>query len=210
VRLGGPNITRAWAKIRGGLTPSNREQFADAAYELICEDYTAIHAVARDAGLDKSAVRALIEDAADRAWLKIAGLEPEPRETRFRRPQRPTTDAEPPSNPNKGSTQALPLAPTCEGCGGLLAGRRKGARFHSDACRMRASRRRDKPVSYLGGTVESGNRDDPEMAMREGAQLARSCSCPRPTPSRSLDRDNTVAVSCLKCGHPMRRLDAAA
>jgi hypothetical protein len=209
-RNGRPNTARAWATIRGGLRGDNRQAFSDAAYELIALDYTLFNAIVSETRLDKPTVRALIEEGADRAWLGIAGLEPASRETRPTSPQRPPRGPESRRNPNTEPRKALPLAPTCEGCGGLLTGRRQGAKYHSDACRMRAARRRDNTVSYLG-TVDGGKPDaDVELAMREGAKLAKFCSCPRPTPSRTLDRDNSVATSCLKCGHPLRRLDAAA
>jgi hypothetical protein len=158
-RNGRPNTVRAWATIRGGLRGDNRQAFTDAAYELICEDYAAINAVVSEAGLDKPTIRMLAEDAADRTWLEdwqqydrsqhsggarvgrrqpaSPGTRPTGRQSRATSPE---TARNPDNTPAETNTPDSGNPDTCGGCGDPLTGKRRGARFHNDACRKRAKR----------------------------------------------------------------------
>jgi hypothetical protein len=138
------SIARAWAVIRRGLTPVNRREFADAAYEAVHCDYSALGDIAREAGVDRAIVRGLVEDAAERAWLaewtKFDGKPPPRSETHGAAPQSPPLSAAGGRNPDKSSTRPMTQPPECPGCGNPLTGKRQGAKYHNDACRKRAQR----------------------------------------------------------------------
>jgi len=153
-RDGRVDTARAWTTIQAGPTPTNRREVADAGYRLIYEDYTAVVEIARTTGLDKPTIRMLVEEAEDRAWREDWQQYDNPqsgrgelasRETRPTGPQSLPLSPETARNPDKRTTEtntpATDNPDICRGCGGSLTGKRNGARFHADACRMRAKRR---------------------------------------------------------------------
>jgi hypothetical protein len=126
-RDGRVNTARAWTTIQAGLTATNRRELADATYQVIYEDYTALSKIARTTGLDKPTIRMLVEEAADRAWRedwqqydnrqngRMGGREPASPETRPTGPQRPSTDVERRRNPNTEPPKAPPPDPDVRG-----------------------------------------------------------------------------------------------
>jgi hypothetical protein len=134
-------VASAWTVVRHGLTPTNRRQVEDAAYLLNFEG-TPVRAIADELHLDRFATRALIEAGADRDWRRFSGFEPTPASTSTTGLQSPRLGALGRPKPNKAPTRTITPPLECSGCGQPLTGKRRGAKFHNDACRMRAYRMR--------------------------------------------------------------------
>jgi hypothetical protein len=216
-RVGVLSLPSAWRVVHQGLNPTNRREFADAAYEIIYSDYTAIGAIAREARLDKPTIRMLVEEAAERAWRedwqqydncqsgRTGRGEPASPETRSTGPQSLPLSPETARNPDKRPTETNTL-PTdnpdiCRGCGGSLTGKRKGARFHNDACRKRAKRAEIRALPDSPALPKDRNQPGLGKDLREGAAVGRACACPFPTLVREMDGEDEMTV-CMKCGCP--------
>jgi hypothetical protein len=138
-----------WTVVRRGLSSSTREEFSDAAYRLVYDDYTLLGTIAQKAGLDKSVTRSLIEDAAARewrrSWTQFDAVQAASSQTRPTSSQSPSTGPQSGRKRSESGTRASTRPATnvrCWGCGEPLAGKRAGARYHGSACRSRAHRSR--------------------------------------------------------------------
>jgi hypothetical protein len=139
--------TDLWKTVHKGLSSSTREEFAQAAYQLVWDDYTLLGDIAQESGLDKPTLKAVIEDAAAREWrrewVEFDQKQAASSQTRSTSSQGPRTGSQSRSSvtfEETGTTTRPRAGRNACPCGAGLPDRR--TKYCSPACRQRAYRRR--------------------------------------------------------------------